>query len=117
MTSPIDDYIAEQDAAVREQLTELANIIRAEAPDATEKISWGMPTFHLNGNLVHFANGKHHVGFYPGSSGVENFLEELGDLKHSKGAIQFPKDQPLPADLVRRIVRFRLAEQLARKRR
>ncbi len=116
MATPIDDYIAAQSADVRERLTELANVIREEAPEATEKISWSMPTFHLNGNLVHFANGKNHVGFYPGASGVENFLADLGDLKHSKGAIQFPKSQPLPVDLVRRIVRFRVAEQQAKKR-
>lgn len=116
MTTPIDDYIAEQDEDVREKLTQLADVIREEAPGATEKISWGMPTFNVNGNLVHFANGKHHVGFYPGASGVANFVDELGDYKHSKGAIQFPKSKPLPVELVRRIVRFRLAEQEAKKR-
>ena len=106
----IDAYIAEADPAVREKLTLLRETIHSEAPDATEKFSYGMPTFFLNGNLVHFAVFKNHIGFFPGASGVAAFLDELGAYNTSKGTIQFPLDQPIPVDLVRRVVRFRLAE-------
>jgi len=84
--------------------------IREAAPDAVEAISYQMPTFKLNGNLVHFAAYKKHIGFYPTPSGVEAFREELSAYKVSKGAIQFPIDQPMPLDLVRRIVQFRVAQ-------
>ena len=84
--------------------------IREAAPDAVEAISYQMPTFKLNGNLVHFAAYKNHIGFYPTPSGVEAFREELSAYKVSKGAIQFPIDQPMPLDLVRRIVQFRVAQ-------
>ena len=75
-----------------------------------------MPTYKLNGNLIHFAAGKNHVGLYPGSSGVENFVDKLDELglKHSKGAIQFPLGRPLPRDLVKEIIAFRVAEQKAK---
>jgi len=72
-----------------------------------------MPTFFLKGNLVHFAAAKHHIGFYPASSGIAAFKEELSIYKGAKGSVQFPLDQPMPLDLVGRIVRFRVAENLA----
>jgi uncharacterized protein YdhG (YjbR/CyaY superfamily) len=85
-------------------------VIHAAAPEATEKISYQMPTFFLHGNLVHFAAFKHHIGFYPVPSGIEAFAAELAPYKRSKGAVQFPLDQPLPHDLITRIVDFRVAE-------
>lgn len=108
----IDEYVAEFPADVQRKLRELRAVIAAEAPQATEKISYAMPTFYLNGNLVHFAAYKHHIGFYPAPSGLEEFEQELAAYKHSKGAVQFPLDQPLPLDLVRKIVRYRVGENM-----
>jgi uncharacterized protein YdhG (YjbR/CyaY superfamily) len=86
--------------------------IHKAAPEAAEKISYGIPTFYLNGNLVHFAAFANHIGFYPTSSGTAAFKKELGALKSSKGAVQFPKDKPLPLALVTKIVKFRVKENL-----
>ena len=108
----IDEYIALFPQDVQDRLQTLRRTIREAAPEAIEKLSWQMPTFYLFGNLAHFAMGKHHVGFYPGASGVEHFAEELTGYKTSKGAIQFPLDRPTPYDLVARIVRFRVEENL-----
>jgi len=88
--------------------------IRRTAPDAREKISYRIPTFALCGNLVHFAAYEHHIGFYPGASGVKEFARELGSYDFAKGSVQFPHDRALPLHLVAKIVRFRLAENLAR---
>lgn len=116
--SVIDDYLADFDGEHRRLMDELRAVIVDEAPDAVEAFSWSMPTFKLNGNLVHFAAGKQHVGLYPGEEGVAAFVPELDELKlkHSKGAIQFPLGEPLPRDLVRRIVAFRVAQQRDRGR-
>ena len=91
----------------------MRSLIRDEAPSATEKIGYGIPTYVLKKNLVHFGAAKHHVGFYPGPSAVEHFADELTDFHTSKGTIQFPLDAPLPEDLIRRIVRFRIQENQA----
>ena len=88
----------------------MRHVIREEAPEATEKISYQMPTFYLQGNLAHFASQKHHIGFYPTPSAIEAFKEELSAYKTSKGAVQFPLDKPIPYDLVRRMVRYRVEE-------
>ena len=88
--------------------------IKAAAPDADEKISYQMPTFAQRGNLVHFAAYKNHIGFYPTGSGIEAFHDELKGYKFSKGAVQFPLNQPIPFDLIRRIVEFRVSENLKR---
>ena len=112
--STIDEYIAQFPQDLQRILQELRVTIRAAAPDASEKISYQMPTFFLNGNLVHFAVQKKHIGFYPAPSGIAAFQQELTAYKSSKGAVQFPIDQPLPLDLVRRIVEFRVAENLAK---
>jgi len=88
----------------------LRKIIREEAPEAEEKISYRMPTFVLHGDLVYFAGFKHHIGLYPLPSGVQAFLPELAAYRTGKASIQFPMDQPLPAELIARIVRFRVAE-------
>ena len=86
--------------------------IASAAPDAAEKISYQMPTFVLEGNLVHFAAFKNHIGFYPTPSGITEFSEKLKPYKCSKGAIQFPLDMPLPIELIEQIVKFRVEENL-----
>lgn len=108
----IDEYITGVPVEVQAMLEKLRQTIRTAAPDATEKISYRIPTFYLNGNLVHFAAFKHHIGFYPTSSGVSAFQDELSKYKTSKGAIQFPLDKPLPLELVKKIVGFRVTENL-----
>jgi uncharacterized protein YdhG (YjbR/CyaY superfamily) len=107
----IDEYIAEFPPETQKVLEELRALIKATAPDATETISYAIPTFDLNGkHLVHFGGYKKHIGFYPTSAGTEAFQEELQPYKRSKGTVQFPLDQPMPTDLIRRIVEFRIAE-------
>lgn len=107
----IPQYIQSFPDEQQKKLNEIYEIIQKAAPMTTEKISWGMPTFVYHGNLVHFAAAKKHIGFYPSPSGVAAFQNELGDLRYSKGCIQFPYDKPLPAELIRRIIAFRIAEQ------
>ena len=111
----IDAYISRYDEDIRAILQEFRRLIKEDAPDATEKISYQMPTFYLNGNLVHFAVQKNHIGFYPAPSGVAAFKEELTDYKTSN-AIQFPLTKPIPYELVRRIVRFRVEEAKGKKK-
>jgi uncharacterized protein YdhG (YjbR/CyaY superfamily) len=110
----IDEYIAQQPADVQPILQQIRSVIREVAPEATEKISYQMPTFYLNGNLVHFAAYKQHIGFYPTPSGAEQFEQELSAYKRSKGAVQFPLDQPMPYELIRRMVQFRAAENASK---
>lgn len=92
----------------------LRKAIKEEAPQATETINYQMPTFKLNGNLVHFAAYKNHIGFYPAPSAIEAFKDKLSSYKTSKGAIQFPLDKSLPIDLIREMVRYRIRENLAK---
>ncbi|EMJ99469.1 MULTISPECIES: iron chaperone [unclassified Leptospira] len=106
----IDEYIKTFPEEVQAILQELRKTIRETAPDANEKISYQIPTFYLNGNLVHFAAYKNHIGFYPGASGIAKFKKEIDKYKNAKGSVQFPIDQPLPFDLVRKIVKFRVGE-------
>jgi uncharacterized protein YdhG (YjbR/CyaY superfamily) len=106
----IDDYIGAQPLAVQPILQEMRTLIARAAPNATEKISYQMPTFDLNGNLVHFAAFQAHIGFYPTSSGVTAFEKELAGYKFAKGSIQFPLEKPLPVTLIRKIVKFRVEE-------
>lgn len=112
----IDGYITEFPPETRKVLEEMRALIKATAPGATEKISYAIPTFHLNGNLVHFAGYEKHIGFYPGASGIQAFKEDLKPYKSAKGSVQFPLDQPLPADLIRRIVEFRVKENTGKGR-
>jgi uncharacterized protein YdhG (YjbR/CyaY superfamily) len=112
----IDQYIAGFEEPVRGRLRELRATIRTAAPEATERISYRMPTFYLNGNLVHFAAFDRHIGFYPAPSGIEAFADELKPYKSSKGAVQLPHDLPLPLGLVARMVRFRVEENLRKKK-
>ena len=106
----IDEYIAQFPAEIQEKLQAIRKVIREAAPDATEKISWQMPTFVLHGNLVHFAANKAHIGFYPGASGIEVFIQDLAEYKSSKGAVQFPYNKPLPVEIISRIVKYRVDE-------
>lgn len=108
----IDNYIQSCPEGQRDILYQIREVISNAAPDAVESISYGMPTFKLNGNLVHFAAAKNHLGFYPGPSAIIAFKEELVGFKTSKGAIQIPMTQPLPASLISSIVQFRIDEQL-----
>lgn len=108
----IDEYIASFPLDIQEKLNKIRKTIKDAAPEATEKISYMLPTFYLKRNLVHFAAFKNHIGFYPAPSGVENFKDELTGYKTSKGAIQFPLDKEIPYDLISRIVKFRVKENI-----
>ncbi|MEO7002746.1 MAG: DUF1801 domain-containing protein [Ktedonobacterales bacterium] len=108
----IEEYIATFPEDIRALLEAVRGAIRAAAPDAVECISYQMPTFALHGNLVHFAALKQHIGFYPTPSGIEAFKAESSPYVSTKGALQFPLNQPLPLELIRKIVRFRVAENL-----
>jgi len=111
----IDEYIATFPENVQDILVKLRKVVLEAAPEADETISYGMPTFKLNGNLVHFAAYEKHIGFYPTPSGIEAFKEELSQYKGGKGSIQFPIDKPVPFDLVEKIVIFRVEENLNKK--
>jgi uncharacterized protein YdhG (YjbR/CyaY superfamily) len=108
----IDEYIAGFPEDVRELLQKLRMTIREAAPDAEETIKYRMPTFTLNGNLVHFAAFKKHIGFYPAPRGIEEFKDELSAYKGAKGSVQFPLGEPVPFDLISRIVKFRVKNNL-----
>jgi uncharacterized protein YdhG (YjbR/CyaY superfamily) len=106
----IDEYIAQSPAEVQPILVKIRTVIKEAAPQAVEKISYQMPTFYLNGNLVHFAAHPRHIGFYPTPSGIEAFRAELSAYKWAKGSVQFPLDTPMPYELIGRIVKFRVTE-------
>ena len=106
----IDEYIRKSPEDVRKILIEIRKTIKKAAPKATEKISYGMPAFVLNGNLVYFAAFKNHIGFYPTPSPIIAFKKELSSYKTSKGAIQFPIDKPIPYSLITKIVKFKVKE-------
>ncbi len=114
--SIFNEYINAQTPEIQLLLNSLYQAIQHVAPGATEKMSYGMPTFYLNGNLVHFAAYKNHIGFYPAPSGITNFADELKPYKTSKGAIQFPIDKPLPLELIQKITAFRVIENLNKSR-
>ena len=111
----MDEYINSFPAGVQRILNELRQTIKEVAPEAEETINYAIPTFTLHGNLVHFAAFENHIGFYPTPSGMEAFKKELSSYKGAKGSVQFPTDQPLPLPLIRRIVEFRVKENLKRK--
>jgi len=110
----IDEYLASFPAEVRETLQQIRQAIRRAAPQAEERISYRMPTFYLEGNLVHFAAYRKHIGFYPSPSGIEAFRDELSAYVFSKGAVQFPLDRPIPYTLIEKITRFRVEENKKR---
>ena len=112
LNQTVDDYIAGFPDEIQAILVQIRSIIRETVPDAEEVISYQMPTYRLNGNLVHFAAFKHHIGFYPTPTGVEAFKDEVEPYQHAKGSIRFPLDEPIPYDLIRKIVEFRAKENL-----
>jgi uncharacterized protein YdhG (YjbR/CyaY superfamily) len=106
----VDEYIAAQSETIQPILNQLREVIKSAAPTASEIISYGMPAYKIHGVLVYFAANKHHIGFYPTASPITVFSDELAVYKTSKGAIQFPLKTPIPIDLIRRIVEFRINE-------
>jgi uncharacterized protein YdhG (YjbR/CyaY superfamily) len=108
----IDEYIAGFPPEVQVILERIRTTIREAAPGAEETISYQMPTFKLKGNLVYFAAFKKHIGFYPTGAGIEQFKSELTLYEGSKGTARFPLDKPIPLDLIDKIVRFRVAQNL-----
>jgi uncharacterized protein YdhG (YjbR/CyaY superfamily) len=110
----IDEYIGTFPRNIQDILEKLRQVISKTAPKAEETISYQIPTFKLNGNLVHFAAYKNHIGFYPTSSGVEAFKVELSPYEVSKGTVKFPINKPIPFDLVRKIVEYRVKENLGK---
>ena len=108
----IDEYIFRFSLDVQGILEMLRKVIKESAPDAEEKISYQMPTFVLHGNLVHFAAYKNHIGFYPTPSGIDAFKDELSEFKGAKGSVQFPIEKPIPYELISKIVKFRVAENI-----
>ncbi len=106
----IDEYILQFPNDIQEKLQLMRNIISKNAPGATEAMAYGIPTFRLDGNLVHFAGYKTHIGFYPTPSGIAAFQKELAPYKTAKGSVKFPLTEPLPEALIADIVRFRVKE-------
>lgn len=114
---PVDGYIAKFPREIQRKLMEIRAAIRQEVPAGTEeKISYGIPTFFFRRNLVHFAAFRDHISFFPTGSGIAKFRNELGKYKLSKGTVQIPLDQELPIPLIRKIVRFRVNEELTRNK-
>jgi uncharacterized protein YdhG (YjbR/CyaY superfamily) len=111
----IDQYIRGFPKEVQALLSGLRLAIRKAAPQAIEKISYQIPTFYFHGNLVHFGAFKNHISFFPTSSGIAAFQKELARYKTAKGTVQFPIDKPLPLDLIKRIVKFRVKENSQKK--
>jgi len=112
----IDTYIRAFPEEIQSLLEQIRLTIREAAPEAEEAIKYAMPTFVLNGNLVHFAAFKNHIGFYPVPSGIEAFKKELSEFKGAKGSVQFPLDKPMPLELISRIVKFRVKENQAKSK-
>jgi uncharacterized protein YdhG (YjbR/CyaY superfamily) len=111
----IDEYISGFPVEVQHLLQQVRLKIKESAPGAEEAISYGIPTFKLNGNLVHFAAFKNHIGLYPTPSGLEEFEKELSSYKQGKGSVQFPLDKPLPLDLIGKIVAYRVRKNTEKK--
>ena len=112
----IDEFIATYPKETQLLLDKMRATIQKAAPQATETINYGIPTFLLNGNLVHFSAFKKHIGFYPAPSGILAFRKELSKYKGAKGSVQFPLDKPLPLALISRIVKFRVKENMSKEK-
>ncbi|MDR0383133.1 MAG: DUF1801 domain-containing protein [Spirochaetaceae bacterium] len=108
----IDEYIMGFEPAIQKTLKELRDFVKAEVPETTEKISYGMPTFCLNGNLVHFAAFNDHYGFFPTPSGINKFEDELAPYRTGKGTLRFPFNEPIPWDVLKKVIRYRVEENL-----
>jgi len=107
---PIDEYISQFSPDILKKLKKLREVIKEAAPEAEEKISYRMPAYHLNGPLVYFAAFKDHISLFPTGSPMEGFDEDLSGYRTAKGTLQFPLDKPMPYDLIKKIVKFRVAE-------
>lgn len=112
----VDDYISIQTKEVQKRLESIRKTIKETAPEAEECVSYQMPAYKLNGPLVYFAAYKNHIGFYPTGSGIKAFQKEIESYKNSKGAVQFPLDQPIPHDLIRKMVVFKVNENSKKQR-
>ena len=112
-SNSVDEYISKFPNEVQGILKVLREVIKRAAPDAEGRISYQMPTFVLRGNLVHFAAYRRHIDLYPTPSGIEAFRLELSQYKGAKGSVQFPIDKPLPYELISKIVKFRVAENIS----
>ncbi len=112
----IDEYIASFPKDVRRKLTQLKLLIAQIAPDAQQKISYQMPAFYLNGILVWFAAHSNHIGFYPRATAIAKFKRDLSKFKNAKGSVQFPLDEPLPVELIKKMVKFRVGENVRKGR-
>ncbi|MCY1222183.1 hypothetical protein D3C87_58850 [compost metagenome] len=112
----IDEYISDFSIEVQEILEKVRATIQKAAPEATEAIKYAIPTFVLNGNLVHFAAFKNHIGFYPAPEGMEEFDKEFSAYKKGKGSVQFPLDQPIPLELIAKITAFRAKQNSEKKK-
>ncbi len=110
----IDECISTYPEATQAILQKVRKTIHEAAPEAKEKIAYGIPTFTLNGNLVHFSAYRAHIGFYPGAEAIAVFKDELKDYDTSKGTVRFPIDQPIPYDLIKKITEFRVEQSLTR---
>ncbi len=106
----VEEYISDFPPEIQRRLNIIKKAVSEAAPDVTEKISYGMPSFSLNGILLYFAAYKNHIGFYPLTEAIRTFKGDLSQFKLSKGTIQFPNDQPLPIDLIKKIIAFRVKE-------
>ncbi|MFA6571343.1 MAG: DUF1801 domain-containing protein [Bacteroidota bacterium] len=115
IASDIDNYISGFPIETQKLLKQMRSLIKKTVPTAEEVISYGMPAFRLHGILVYYAGYKHHIGFYPTASGIREFKAEFSEYKSSKGAVQFPIDKPLPLDLITRIIKFRVQENIRKK--
>jgi uncharacterized protein YdhG (YjbR/CyaY superfamily) len=108
----IDEYIKRFSPEVQKRLKELRDFIKSEVPEATEKISYGMPTFYLNGNLFYFAAFKDHYGFYPASTKMDKLEKELAPYRTGKGTLSFALDKPFPWKIISKVIKFRVSENL-----
>lgn len=113
----IDRYIVGYPEDIQKLLKQIRTVIKTTAPKADEKLNYGIPTFTLNGNLVHFGAYKNHIGFYPAPSGIKAFNKGLSIYKGAKDSVQFPFNEPLPLKLIEQIVKFRVKENLLKANR
>lgn len=109
-TQTVDQYVALQPTEVQKILQKIRQVIKQSAPNAEEVISYGIPTYKLNGNLVHFGAFKKHIGFYPSPQAIEHFNLELSKFKQAKGSVQFPLSEEMPFELIKKIVDFRVGQ-------
>jgi uncharacterized protein YdhG (YjbR/CyaY superfamily) len=106
----VDEYIESFPKDIQDILRKIRTAIKAAIPDSEEKISYQMPTFYKNGNLVHYAVFKNHIGFYPTPSAIQSFKKEISKYKWAKGSVQFPIEKPMPLKLISRIAKYRAKE-------